>query len=104
MSHPALRAIEERRTTNLFDATRAINDAQIQELVRLATTAPTSFNLQNWRFIAVRTPEAKARLRKVAWDQAKVSEAAVTPGHANRAGPCRRCCSSCELVPCIPTF
>lgn len=78
MTHPALRAIEERRTTNLFDASRGIDDAQIQELVRLATTAPTSFNLQNWRFIAVRTPEAKARLRQVAWDQAKVTEAAVT--------------------------
>jgi nitroreductase len=74
----AIDAIEARRTTNLFDPTRGIDDAQIQELVRLATTAPTSFNLQNWRFIAVRTPEAKARLRQLAWDQAKVTDAAVT--------------------------
>jgi nitroreductase len=74
----AIDAIEARRTTNLFDPARGIDDAQIQELVRLATTAPTSFNLQNWRFIAVRTPEAKARLRQLAWDQAKVTDAAVT--------------------------
>lgn len=78
MNHPLTQAIEERRTTNLFDPDQSVSDAQIEELVRLATTAPTSFNLQNWRFIAVRTPEAKARLRKVAWDQAKVTEAAVT--------------------------
>ncbi|TRW14487.1 nitroreductase family protein [Glacieibacterium frigidum] len=71
-------AIEERRTTVLFDTTRDIEDAQVTELVRLATRAPTSFNLQNWRFIAVRTPDAKARLRAVAWDQAKITEAAVT--------------------------
>ena len=78
MTHPFTQAIEERRTTNLFDATRSIDDETIRELVRMATTAPTSFNLQNWRFIAARTAEAKLRLRKLAWDQAKVSEAAVT--------------------------
>ncbi|KIQ20488.1 NAD(P)H nitroreductase [Variovorax paradoxus] len=78
MTHPALSAIHERRTTNLFDPAHRITDAQIEELVRLATSAPTSFNLQNWRFIAVRTDEAKARLRALAWDQAKITEAAVT--------------------------
>jgi nitroreductase len=55
-----------------------LSDDQIRELVRIATTAPTSFHLQNWRFIAVRTPEAKARLRPIAWDQAMVTDAAVT--------------------------
>lgn len=78
MTHPVLQALEERRTANLYDPSHRIDDAQIQELVRLATKAPTSFNLQNWRFIAVRTPEAKARLRPLAWDQPKVTDAAVT--------------------------
>lgn len=78
MTHPIISAIEERRTTNLFDASRGISDDQISELVRLATRAPTSFHLQNWRFVAVRSPEQKTRLRKLAWDQAKVTEAAVT--------------------------
>lgn len=78
MTNPIIDAIEERRTTVLFDPSPSISDEQITELVRLATKAPTSFNLQNWRFIAVRTPEAKARLRKIAWDQAKITEAAVT--------------------------
>jgi len=44
--------------------------------VRIGTTAPTSFHLQNWRFIAVRTPEAKVRLRPIAWDQPAITEAA----------------------------
>ena len=78
MTHPIIDAIEARRTTVLFDPLRRISDEDIEELVRLATLAPTSFNLQNWRFIAVRTPAAKARLRAVAWDQAKITEAAVT--------------------------
>lgn len=78
MSTDIIAAIEERRTTVLFDPARDISDERISDLVRLATRAPTSFNLQNWRFVAVRTPDAKARLRSVAWDQAKITEAAVT--------------------------
>jgi nitroreductase len=67
--------IEHRRTTNVFEPNHTISDEQIEHLVHLATRAPTSFNLQNWRFLAVRTPERKAKLRKLAYDQAKVSEA-----------------------------
>jgi len=78
MKNPIISAIEARRTVNLFDPAHAIEEQQIVELVRLATTAPTAFNLQNWRFIAVHTPPAKARLRALAWDQAKVTEASVT--------------------------
>ena len=78
MDSEIITAIEERRTTVLFDPSRDVSDERISELIRLATRAPTSFNLQNWRFIAVRTPEAKARLREIAWNQAKITEAAVT--------------------------
>ena len=76
-THPALTLIEQRISANRFDATHTLADAEIERLVRLATRAPTAYNLQNWRFIAVRTPAAKARLRAVAQDQAKVAEAAV---------------------------
>jgi nitroreductase len=56
----------------------SLGDDQIRELVRIGTSAPTSFHLKNWRFIAVRTPEAKARLRPIAWDQPATTDAAVT--------------------------
>jgi hypothetical protein len=36
-----------------------IADAEIARLVQLATRAPTAYNLQNWRFIAVRTPQPR---------------------------------------------
>jgi nitroreductase len=65
--------IEHRRTTNVFKPNHTISDEQIEHLVHLAKRAPTSFNLQNWRFLAVRTPERKAKLRKLAYDQAKVA-------------------------------
>ncbi|WP_414735959.1 nitroreductase family protein [Ensifer adhaerens] len=83
--------------------------------MRLATHAPTAYNLQNWRFIAVHTPEAKARLRSVANDQPKISDAAVTfiiaglpPKHddvAARLRPAvepagrRRCARPMSIIP-----
>ena len=75
--HPTLALIEQRISANRFDDSHSLADAEIARLVQLATRAPTAYNLQNWRFIAVRTPGAKARLRAVAQDQAKVQEAAV---------------------------
>lgn len=77
-SHTVASAIETRVSTHLFDASHALDAAQIAELVRLATLAPTAYHLQNWRFIAVRTPAAKAQLHALAWRQQKVLDAAVT--------------------------
>src|SRR6476661_5070838 len=77
MNTSVIEAIERQKTTNLYDASKSIPDDEIRELVRLATFSPTAFHLQNWRFIAVRSPDAKARLRAVAADQPKVTEAAV---------------------------
>lgn len=78
MKNSTIDLIEGRKSANRFDASHALTDAQIEELARLATRAPTAYNLQNWRFIAVRTPAAKASLQRLAYGQAKISEAAVT--------------------------
>ncbi|MCC4243639.1 nitroreductase family protein [Stappia indica] len=70
--------LEGRVSANLFDPAAHLAVAEVEELVHLATRAPSAYNLQNWRFVAVTSPEAKARLREAAYGQAKVSEAAVT--------------------------
>ena len=78
MTNAVIECILSRRATKYFDPSVTLSDDQIRELVRIATTAPTSFHLQNWRFIAVRTPEAKARLSPIAWNQPPITDAAVT--------------------------
>ena len=70
--------IEERVSANWFDAARSLNQQQIEELVRLATLAPTAFNYQNWKFVAVQSKEAKERLKAVSYRQQKIVDAAVT--------------------------
>jgi nitroreductase len=78
MTNAVIECILSRSSTKYYDPAATVSDDQIRELVRIGTTAPTSFHLQNWRFIAVRTPEAKARLRPIAWNQPATTEAAVT--------------------------
>src|SRR6202521_3212385 len=78
MNTSVIEAIERQKTTNLYGALKSIPDDKIRELVRLATFSPTAFHLQNWRFIAVRSPAAKPRLRALAANHPKVTEAAVT--------------------------
>ncbi|HBI83377.1 nitroreductase family protein [Orrella sp. NBD-18] len=70
--------IEQRISANQFDTTKKISVSEIQELVRLATRAPSAFNFQNWKFIAVHTAEAKERLKAVAYGQQKIADASVT--------------------------
>ncbi|BAO90805.1 nitroreductase family protein [Caballeronia cordobensis] len=77
-SNAVIECILSRSATKYYDRSAALSDEQIRELVRIGTSAPTSFHLQNWRFIAVRTPEAKARLSPIAWSQPAVTDAAVT--------------------------
>lgn len=78
MIHPTIDLIKQRVSANLFDASHVLTDAEIETLVGLATRAPSAYNLQNWRFIAVRSADAKARLKALSFGQAKVSDAAVT--------------------------
>src|SRR6201996_5663781 len=77
-SNAVIECILSRTAAKYYDPAATLSDEQIRELVRIGTTAPTSFHLQNWRFIAVRTREAKARLSPIAWNQPAVTDAAVT--------------------------
>jgi nitroreductase len=70
--------IETRVSTQHYDTQRPLSDAQVSLLVDLAARAPSAYNFQNWKFIAVRSAEAKARLHAVSYNQQQVLDAPVT--------------------------
>lgn len=73
--------VAEALTTRISAANLApgamIDEAEITELVRLAQEAPSSFNIQFTRFVAVTDPAIKAKLREAGLGQAKFTDAAV---------------------------
>ena len=69
--------LEQRISCNYFDPTHTLSEAEITELIRLATLAPSAYNGQNWRFIAVQSPSGQQNLLQYAYGQQKVADAAV---------------------------
>ncbi|MFC0402143.1 nitroreductase family protein [Paraburkholderia rhizosphaerae] len=77
-SNVVIENILSRSAAKYYDRNATLSDDEIRNLVQIGTSAPTSFHMQNWRFIAVRTAEAKARLSPIAWSQPAITDAAVT--------------------------
>jgi nitroreductase len=72
-----LQLIKQRISTDKFDTSRTISREEIEDLISYATQAPSSFNIQHWRFIAVTRTEDKLRLKSLAYHQQKVEDASV---------------------------
>lgn len=71
-----LEAIQSRRAIKQY-IKHSITEDEIQKLFEAVILSPTSFNIQNWRFVIVKDPEQRKALRKASWDQAQVEEASL---------------------------
>ncbi|MGB7135081.1 MAG: nitroreductase family protein [Acidobacteriaceae bacterium] len=67
-------AIEQRRSTPSFDGT-PVPDEDVKKILNAGLESPSGYNLQPWRFIVVRTPEQRRKLRAASFNQAHVEEA-----------------------------
>src|SRR5579872_1275897 len=74
----ALTVIHERTSINHFDSNKTISQGEIEQLIADATEAPSSYNIQHWRFVAVTDPEKKKLLQAAAYNQVKVGQASAT--------------------------
>jgi nitroreductase len=73
---PLSQAIKERRATPSFEDV-PIHNADLEKIIRAGLEAPSGYNIQPWRFVVVRDPEQKKRLRQAAFGQPKVEEASA---------------------------
>ena len=64
--------IDTRRSLRDFDNSVEINDTDLNYIIDAARKTPTSFNIQNWRFVAIRDRGIKEKIKRAAWDQAQV--------------------------------
>ncbi len=70
-------AIQLRRSVKVYDPEHRMTEQEIEELLSLAMLSPTAFNLQHWRFVVVKDPQLRRRIRAAAWDQAQVTDASL---------------------------
>lgn len=70
-------AIYARRSVKQFDPNHAMPEAEITKLLEAAIQAPTSFNIQHWRFVLARDPELRKQIRANGNDQAQMTDASL---------------------------
>ncbi|MEO1279933.1 MAG: nitroreductase family protein, partial [Planctomycetota bacterium] len=73
-----LDAIYQRRSVKHFDPDHQMPVAELTKLLEAAIQAPTSFNIQHWRFVVVRDPELRHTIRKdFGHDQSQMTDASL---------------------------
>lgn len=70
-------AIETRRSVKQYDPSHKMSEEEIQKLLSLALLSPTSFNIQNWRFLVITDPEIRSQIKSAAWGQAQVTDSSI---------------------------
>jgi len=70
-------AIEQRRSVKHFIPEYKLSQEEKDKIFFSILLSPTSFNIQNWRFIVVEDDDLKRKLREASFDQAQVSDASL---------------------------
>lgn len=70
--------VNARCSIKTYDPEHELSDADLTRLFELTIRAPSSFNLQHWRFIVLRDPDVRAQVEAASWGQKQVTEASVT--------------------------
>ncbi len=70
-------AIAARRSVKKYDPNHVMTEDEITRLMETVILTPTSFNIQNWRFVLITDPEVKKRVRENGFDQAQFTDASL---------------------------
>lgn len=70
-------AIYGRRAVKHFDPAHEMPESDLTQLLEAAIQAPTSFNIQHWRFVVIKDPERRKKVRELGNDQAQMTDASV---------------------------
>ncbi|RCX16671.1 nitroreductase [Fontibacillus phaseoli] len=69
--------LEERRSVRIYDPSVKISREELKEMLELATSAPSSSNLQPWRFLVIDDQNLKEQLLPIANNQQQVVDASA---------------------------
>ena len=70
-------AITQRRSVKYYDPDYRMTEAEVNKLLELALLSPTSFNMQNWRFLVVQDQVLKEEIWLASWKQNQVKDASL---------------------------
>lgn len=71
---PFMQAMSFRHACKKFDSQRKIPADEFQQILEFGRLSPSSFGMEQWRFVVVQTPELREKLREVCWNQPQITE------------------------------
>ncbi len=74
----AIEVMKARQSVRKYDSQASISQQELNKILKIATQAPSSWNLQHWRFLVITSRQMKERLHAIANNQAQVADAAAT--------------------------
>lgn len=72
-----IEAVYRRRSVKRFDKDHMLSDAEERKLLEATIQAPTSFNIQHWRFVILRDPELRKKIRENFCAQPQTTDASL---------------------------
>lgn len=69
--------MHDRKSVRAYDPTHKMERSELEDILTIAASAPSSSNLQSWRFIVIQDQEMKKQLRTIANNQAQVEDSAA---------------------------
>lgn len=70
-----LKALNWRYATKEYDTTKKISDKDFDEIIEAMRLAPSSYGVQQWKFIVAKDVKLRQELRKAAYGQSPVTDA-----------------------------
>jgi putative NAD(P)H nitroreductase len=71
-------AMKARRSVHSYDPAKEVSNEQLEKLISLSTLAPSSFNLNHWRFIIIKDRANKEKLFASSLKQKHILDASAT--------------------------
>lgn len=69
--------LEDRRSVRYYDPTVKISKEEIEDILKVAITSPSSSNLQPWRFLVIDEQDLKDKLLPIAYNQQQIADASA---------------------------
>jgi nitroreductase len=69
--------LESRRSVKAYDPSFHLSKAEIKQLLEVTIKAPSSWNLQQWKFFVIDEPEQKERLLPITYGQKQTVESSA---------------------------
>jgi nitroreductase / dihydropteridine reductase len=69
-----LDSLNWRYATKSFDTNKKLSDEQLSFVKETLRLAPSSYGIQAWKFVEIKTPEIRQKLKEAGWNQSQFTE------------------------------